>query len=67
MTRQYIKFSELPLSAVFICNGNLYKKRSNRTAAIIRPVCFSGNWVYFGKEALCIVNKHSRLDKNYFK
>jgi len=59
---QYIYFNELPEQAIFILNGNQYRKRSTRTAEIIKPVEYAGTWFYFRKKDLCITGKHTRLN-----
>lgn len=39
-----VYFYELPIGAVFYCNGNTCKKKSTRTAWISASL-----WFYFGK------------------
>ncbi len=55
---EYVYFSELPIGALFISNGNRCKKRSTRTADLIE----SKRWFYFSGKELCVVDKPSRLD-----
>jgi hypothetical protein len=64
--RQYALFEELPLKTLFVKDGNLWKKRSLRTAEIVKPIEFSSRWFYFSKRDLCIVNNHTRLSLDYF-
>jgi hypothetical protein len=59
---QFAYFSELPINAFFSYNGNLCKKRSTKTADLVKYK----RWFYFGKTDLCIVGIHSRLHKDYF-
>jgi len=65
--RQYAYFSELPAGALFSKNGNQYKKRSTRTAEMVKPVEYSGLWFYFARREPCQVNLHDRLANNYFE
>jgi hypothetical protein len=60
---QLAYFSELPINTFFSYNGNPCKKRSSKTADLVNY----DQWFYFGKNDLCIVGVHSRLDKDYFK
>ena len=59
--QQYVYFNEMPTSTVFHKNGNTYKKQSTRTARIVKPVEYAGNWFYFSMKELCIVGVHDRL------
>jgi hypothetical protein len=52
-----IKFNDLPVNDKFSLNGNEYRKRSTRTAEIIKPETFSGTWFYFGKNELILVKQ----------
>lgn len=45
-------FRAVPLGAVFECNGNLWRKRSRRTAAGIWPASLPV-WSYFRGTELC--------------
>lgn len=65
MNKQYAYFNELPTKAEFNMNGIVYKKRSTRTADIVRPEIYAGQWYYIGKKDMCVVNSHSRLEENY--
>jgi hypothetical protein len=63
MSNQYAYFNELPVGALFACNGNRYRKQSSRTAWL-----FSFNRIfYFAQLELCIVGRHSRLHEGYFE
>jgi len=43
----YIPFKQLQVGGNFHLNGNWYRKRSTRTAEIIRPERFQDTWFYF--------------------
>lgn len=45
-------FAELAIGDTFECNGNLWTKRTTRTAAGVWPACLPA-WAYFGKRELC--------------
>jgi len=60
----YIYFKDLPAKAEFNLNGMQCRKRSTRTADYIaHPAC---RWFYFGANDLCIIDRYSALDANYF-
>lgn len=61
--RMYAHFEALPVSTVFCLNGNLYRKQSTRTAALVHCSAkfIYGRWFYFGKKELCIVGPYSLL------
>lgn len=40
------RFADIPQGAVFECNGNVWVKRSTRTATGIWPACLP-EWAYF--------------------
>lgn len=61
MNKQYVYFKELPTNTRFSLNGNVYFKRSTRTAEIVEPGAYKGSWFYFTDRTLCIVGEHSRL------
>lgn len=61
MEAQYAHFSELPARALFTLNGNQYRKRSTRTAEIVKPASYAGAWFYFRARELVIVGRHSRI------
>lgn len=63
--KQFAHFSTLPLNTYFSLNGNAFKKRSTRTAEIVKPAEYAGAWFYFKKKALVIVSLHSLLEENY--
>lgn len=42
-----VAFSSLAVAAVFHFNGNVWVKKSTRTAEITEPVRFVGRWFYF--------------------
>jgi hypothetical protein len=58
---QYIYFNELPYGAEFSLNGNRWRKRSTRTAVMLKPVGYSGVCSYFVQRELCTVGLHSRM------
>ncbi len=61
----YALFNELPIKTLFNRNGIETKKRSTRTAEYVGyPAC---GWFYYGQNELCVVERYSRLDVNYFK
>lgn len=62
MKQQYAYFSELPVGAHFVRNGNRVQKVSTRTGCLLDH----GRVFYFGKRELCIVGEHSRLAADYF-
>lgn len=41
-------FKDVKAGAKFAFGGNLWVKRSTRTAGIIKPAEYSGRWFYFG-------------------
>lgn len=47
-----IAFADIGLGQTFECNGNLWAKRSSRTAAGIWPAVLP-SWAYFGKSVTC--------------
>lgn len=63
MIQQYAYFNELPLKTVFSSNGNMWVKRSTRTAKLVEY----RKTFYFDKKHLCIVGEYSRLSANYFE
>ena len=63
--KQFAHFSKLPLNTQFSLNGNMFKKRSTRTAEIVTPHQYSGTWFYFKSRQLVIVGLHSLLEENY--
>ena len=63
--KQLSYFAELPEKATFSRNGNLWLKRSSRTAEIVQPECYAGTWFYFAQKDLCIVGLHSRISRGY--
>ena len=63
--KQFAHFSKLPLNTHFSLNGNTFKKRSTRTAEIVKPHEYSGTWFYFRKKQLVIVDLHSLLEEKY--
>lgn len=56
--QQYVYFSELPIKAEFYRNGNLWIKRSSRTAYLPEY----DRWFYFREKDLCIVGNHDRVE-----
>lgn len=63
--RQYAYFGELPVTTTFSLNGNLWRKRSTRTAEIVKPEHLAGTWFYFGNRELCVTARHTRLAASY--
>lgn len=50
MSRKYItQFNRLKTGSNFSKNGYKWKKRSTRTAEIVKPVEYKGKWFYFGQ------------------
>ncbi len=41
------QFSQVNIGGTFTYNGNLWLKKSSRTAEISRPKRYSGRWFYF--------------------
>jgi len=55
-------FSRVPVGRVFRCNGDLYYKKSTRTAFLVfsnddNPFAgpSDGSWFYFGKNNICVI------------
>lgn len=40
-------FRNTPVGELFWSNGNKWRKRSTKTAAIVSPDCYAGTWFYF--------------------
>lgn len=40
-------FRNAATGETFHHNGNRWRKRSTRTAEIVRPECYAGTWFYF--------------------
>lgn len=40
-------FRKLQVNEYFRCNGNLWRKRSTRTAVMVKPEEYAGTWFYF--------------------
>lgn len=54
-------FKNAIVGAKFHCNGNKWKKRSTKTAEIVKPESYAGTWFYFRQNDICetIYNKES--------
>ena len=57
-----VPFSQVPVGQVFKCNGNLYYKKSTRTAFLVfsndeTPFAgpANGSWFYFVQNDLCVI------------
>ena len=56
MKKRYgIAFEGLKVGTKFSYNGNLWLKRSTRTAEIVKPEEHAGVWFYFGMNYQCII------------
>ena len=56
MKRKYsIAFDQLPVGNTFSMNGNRWMKRSTRTAEIVKPVDYAGQWFYFSMNERVII------------
>ena len=53
--RYQIAFEGLKVGTKFSYNGNLWLKRSTRTAEIVKPDDYAGRWFYFGMNDKCII------------
>lgn len=54
-------FKDLPIGKDFHLNGNIWRKRSNRTAVLIEPKHVAGAWFYFKQaETVEAVTRESR-------
>lgn len=40
-------FRDVAIGESFHCNGNFWRKRSTKTAVMVRPVAYAGTWFYF--------------------
>jgi len=60
MNRMYIKFQDIPMRAVFFCNGNQCQKVSTRTARLIEY----GRTFYFSQRELCVVGEYCALKES---
>ena len=45
-------FHQVTVGETFHCNGNVWRKRSSRTAVMVRPVEYAGKWFYFRQNEL---------------
>ena len=45
------------MKAIFEKNGYIYRKKSSRTAEIIRPTEYAGTWFYFSAGELANIEK----------
>ena len=57
-----VPFKQVPVGSVFKCYGNLYYKKSTRTAFLVfsndeNPFSSgpAGSWLYFGQQDICVV------------
>ena len=55
MRRHHIAFEDLRVSETFSYNGNIWRKRSKRTAEIVKPEEHAGVWFYFGRKDQCVI------------
>ena len=44
------QFKAIKVKALFNHGGNIWLKRSSRTAEIVKPSRFRGTWFYFGQD-----------------
>ena len=44
-----VDFEDVAAGSEFEKNGNLWVKQSTRTARLVKPVEYSGQWFYFSK------------------
>lgn len=51
------QFERLPLGLIFEKNGVIYRKKSSRTAEIIRPDAYHGMWFWFSANELANIEK----------
>ena len=49
MQRYLTQFERVKVGAHFSKNGNLWLKRSTRTAEIKKPIQYNGKWFYFSQ------------------
>lgn len=54
-------FRELGAGKAFECNGNIWTKRSTRTAAGIWPACLPA-WAYFGQNEVVYAQCNAVLE-----
>ena len=45
-------FKQLPIAAYFECNGNIWIKKTSRTAIGVWPAILP-RWAYFGQSEIC--------------
>ena len=55
MRKYSTQFERLPVNTTFSKNGNKWRKRSTRTAVIVKPIEYSGIWFYFGNNEQVII------------
>ena len=46
-TWRVVQFADVPVGCVFKSNGNAWRKRSTRTAVMVSPSRYAGQWFYF--------------------
>ena len=51
------QFERLPFGLIFEKNGTIFRKKSSRTAEIIRPTEYAGTWFYFSANELANIEK----------
>lgn len=55
MKKYNTQFERIKIGKNFSKNGNLYKKRSTRTAEIVSPTEYAGQWFYFSNKDQVII------------
>ena len=56
-------FKRASVGDLFWCNGNKWRKRSNKTAEIVWPESYAGKWFYFRQSDVC-ETIHSKQEKD---
>jgi hypothetical protein len=54
-------FDQVKIGGFFERNGNLWRKRSTRTAVIVKPDHLAGSWFYFGASETAITSDYVDL------